>query len=190
MSYLKSTSSIFQTPPPYSLAAFQPPMWSTLLYAKPTVWRWSHGVAAQSGATATLATATWYMITDHRHAPSTQHNSSTDKRLQFKLLVCLPTSDKAGCRTFTCASKQAFYKPHRVWRSKSHPPESPLLLFLSPTGVEATKFSLPQANTIVSLWQLRFEHFLVCTPFVQLCVHLCLCAEQLGAGVSLPLSTV
>lgn len=36
------------------------------------------------------------------------------------------------------------------------------LLFLSPAGVKATKFSLPQANTIVSLW-----HFF--------CVYLCNC---------------
>ena len=55
-------------------------MWSTLLYAKATVWRWSHGVAAQSGAAATLATATRYMITDHRHAPSKHSTTAAQIR--------------------------------------------------------------------------------------------------------------
>lgn len=47
------------------------------------------GVEAHSRATATLATMTRYMITDHRHAPSKQSNNSrsTDNRLQ----PCLPS---------------------------------------------------------------------------------------------------
>lgn len=39
---------------------------------------------------------------------------------------------------------------------------SVFLLFLSPIGVKATKFSLPQANTMVLLWQQRPKHFCVC----------------------------
>lgn len=69
-----------KTPPPSPLAAL--PMRLTVLYAKPYCvwWGWSRGVAAQSGATATLATTTRYMITDHRHAPSKHSTTAAQIR--------------------------------------------------------------------------------------------------------------
>jgi len=67
MSYLKST---WPPSPSSSSHSVPPPLWLAVLYAEATVWGWSRGVAAQSGSTATLATATRYMITDQRHAPS------------------------------------------------------------------------------------------------------------------------
>lgn len=79
------------------------------------VWGWSRGVAAQSGATATLATTTRYMITDHRHAPSKHSTTAAQIRvLQSWLPVCLSTFDIAGCRTLNVPADAAFTKPHRV----------------------------------------------------------------------------
>lgn len=43
-------------------------------------------------------------VRDHRHAPS-KHNSSTDKRLQRWLPVCLPTLTEQGAPLSTCQRK-------------------------------------------------------------------------------------
>lgn len=69
-----------RNPPSISPHSIPPPLRLTVLYAKPTVWGWSRGVAAQSGATATLATTTRYMITDHRHAPSKHSTTAAQIR--------------------------------------------------------------------------------------------------------------
>lgn len=71
-------------PPPPSATLMQ----LTVLYAERTVWGWSHGVAAQSGATATLATTTWYMITDHRPAPS-KHSTTAAAEIRHCDPGCL-----------------------------------------------------------------------------------------------------
>lgn len=54
-------------------------------------------MTAQSGATATLATTTRYMITDHRHAPS-KHNTTAAQIRDYNP-GCLPTSGIAGRTT-------------------------------------------------------------------------------------------
>lgn len=74
--------------PSISPRSVPPLMRLTLLYAKPNVWGWSRGVAAQSGATATLATTTRYMIIDHRHAPS--KHSTTAAQIRDYNPGCLP----------------------------------------------------------------------------------------------------
>lgn len=84
MSYLKSTRPTFQASPlSISLQSVPAPMWLLVLYAEASVfWGWK-GVAAQSGATATLATTTRYMITDHRHAPSKHNTAAAQIRHRF-----------------------------------------------------------------------------------------------------------
>lgn len=148
MSYLKSTSPIFQTPPPYSLTAQPPPtphpMRLTVLYAKPTVWGWSRGVAAQSGATATLATTTRYMITDHRHAPS-KHSTTAAQIRDYNpacLSAFLPLTQQGAqpkmCQTdgvFTNHTDAGFEDASHIFLNlsfcfSSHPLESKPQTFL------------------------------------------------------------
>lgn len=73
-----------------SLCSLQRAVRASVRRARPTARGRRHGVAAQLVATAVLAPPTEYTIADHRHAPS-KHNSSTDKRLQRRRPVYLPT---------------------------------------------------------------------------------------------------
>lgn len=103
--YLSNSRRSF--PPPYAGDCF--------VCQTHCVWGWSRGVAAQSGATATLATTTRYMITDHRHAPSKHSTTAAQIRdLQSWLPVCLSTFDIAGCTTLNVPADTVFTKPHRV----------------------------------------------------------------------------
>ncbi|TNN80388.1 hypothetical protein EYF80_009412 [Liparis tanakae] len=78
------------------------------LYAEAAVWGRSRGVAAQSGATAALATATRYMSTDHRHAPS--KHSTVAAQIRDDDPRCLPTFDVAiaGYRTLNVPADALF----------------------------------------------------------------------------------
>lgn len=76
---------------------------------------------------ASLATATRYMITDHRHAPS-KHNSGADKRVRPRLHVCLLASAAPGRGTLkyiykNIAPADAVHLNHMgIRRRASHPP--------------------------------------------------------------------
>lgn len=66
-------------------------------------------MAAQSGATATLATATRYMNTDHRHAPS--KHSKTAEQIRGDDPGCLSAFlpfDKAGRPTLNVPADAVF----------------------------------------------------------------------------------
>lgn len=164
-----------------------PPMWLTLLYAKPP----SVGVESRGGGSVRSNSYACYSDMVHDRTSQarplkTQHNSSADKRLQSWLPVCLPTFDIAGRRSLSVPA-DAVFTNHIGFEDTSH-----ILLNLRICFSSQPLESKPQ-----SFFFTTSEHnsFTVTTEgwtlfCVRMCVLLCLCAEQLEAGVNLPLSTV
>lgn len=105
------------------------------------------GVESWGGGSVRSDSHACYNDTVHDHRSQarplkTQHNSSTDKRLQSWLPVCLPTFDIAGCRTLNVPA-DAVFTNHTGFEDASHILLNlRFLLFLSPNGVKAAKFFL------------------------------------------------
>lgn len=149
-------------------------------------WGWSRGVAAQSGATATLAPATWYMIAHHRHAPS-KHNITAALIRDYDP-GCLPTFDIAG-RTSLSVPADAVLTNHIGFEDTSHILLNLRICFSSQpweSKPQSFFFTTSEHNSCT----VTTEGWTLVCVFVQPCVLLCWCAEQLEAGVNLPLSTV
>lgn len=193
MSYLKSARPTSKHPPPSLLTVFH--LQCGWLFGMPSL---LCGDESWGGVSFRSYSHACYNDTVHDHRSQarplkTQHNSSTDKRLQPWLPVCLPTFDIAGYRTLNVPENTVFSN-HIGFKDANLILLNLLLLFLSSIGVKPAKFPSPQANTIVYLWQLRPKHFCVCAC---MCVYLCNCVCIRGCvhsgwrrGVSITLSKV
>lgn len=114
------------------------------------------GVESWGGGSVRSDSHACYNDTVHDHRSQarplkTQHNSSTDKRVQSWLSVCLPSSDIAGCITPNVPADTVFTN-HTGFEEANHILLNLCFCFIShPIGVKATNFSLPQACTIAEL---------------------------------------
>lgn len=161
MSYLKSTrpTSLKSTPPhlpvllhlPSQRFFHLPPYVADLFWMPKNllcvgVVSWGDGLSQERQPR--FATTTWYMITDHRHAPSKHSTTATADKKATILAACLPSYLwHSRVQTLNVPARRSF-KPHRIFKTQVTSFWISLSLFFffcfssHPIGVEATKVFL------------------------------------------------